>query len=82
MKLPELEKIERQTAIIRHQRSKTNSEPTKPLYGVRIKEWDKGSKLYSLCEDCIHSIDPPTRKLMEGKSGTRRCDWREIKNVI
>ena len=82
MKLPDLEKLERQTAIIRHQRSKTNSEPTKPLYGVRIKEWDKESKLYSLCEDCIHSIEPPTRKLMEGESGTRRCDWCEIKNVI
>ena len=82
MKLPELEKLERQKAIIRRQRNKTNSEPTKQLLGVGVKEWDKPSKLYSLCEDCIHSIEPPTRKSMEGESGTKRCDWCEVKNVI
>jgi hypothetical protein len=82
MKLPEIEKLERQKTIISRQRNKTASEPTKHLYGVRVKEWDKESKLYSLCLDCIHSIEPPTRQLVEGESGTRRCDWCEIKNVI
>ncbi len=82
MKLSELEKLERQKAIISQQRNKTNSEPTKPLYGARVKEWDKESKLYSLCLDCTHSIEPPTRYLTEGESGTRRCDWCEVKNVI
>jgi lipoate synthase len=82
VKLTELDKLERQKAIIRQQRDNPNDKPQKQLQAVSVKEWDKPAKLLSLCEDCISTINEPTRVMPRGKSATRRCDWCEVKNVI
>ena len=79
MKLPELERLERQKAIIKSQTSPDNS-PIRECSAVRLKDWDAAPKLYSLCSECIKTIEPPTRIRNEGVSAVRRCDWCNARN--
>jgi hypothetical protein len=81
MKLPEYERLERQKAIIKAQRTTHDQSPVRECFGVRVKEWNKPSKLYSLCTECIKAIEPTTKRRNEGVSAVRRCDWCNVRNV-
>jgi hypothetical protein len=80
MKLPELERLERQKAIIKSQKAKLDASPVRECFAVYVKEWNKTSKLYSLFSECIRTIEPPTKRRKDGVSFVRRCDWCNAKN--
>ncbi len=74
MKLPELERLERQKAVIKSQKATPDQSSVRQCFGVRVKEWNKTSKLYSLCSECIKTIDPPTQCKNKCASAVCRCD--------
>lgn len=80
MKFPELERLDRQIAIIELQRRNPRNFPVRECVAVRVKEWNQPSKLLSLCLECVKAIEPPTKRRFEGDSAVRRCDWCEVKN--
>ncbi len=78
----EHEKEERQNETLREQLERVDDSPVRECFGVRIKEWDKPSKLYSLCSECVKTIEPPTKRRNEGVSAVRRCDCCNARNVL
>lgn len=48
----------------------------RPLFGLRIS-YDHGKtwSLRALCDECLHSIEPPARAKNEGRAGAVKCDW-------
>jgi hypothetical protein len=82
MKLPEFERLERQKAIIESQIKTLDKSPVRECFAVYVKEWDKSSKLCSLCTECINSIEPPTKRRKDGVSFVRRCDWCGARNTV
>jgi hypothetical protein len=82
MKLPEHERLERQKAIIESQRKTPDKSPLRECFAVYVKEWNKPSRLYSLCTECINTIEPPTKRRKDGVSFVRRCDWCNARNVL
>jgi hypothetical protein len=81
MKAWEYERLERQKAIIESQRNTPDQSPVRKCFAVYVKEWNKPSKLYSLCTQCINSIEPPTKRRKDGISFVRRCDWCNACNI-
>jgi hypothetical protein len=81
MKAWEYERLERQKAIIESQRNTPDQSPVSECFAVYVKEWDKPSKLYSLCTKCIKIIEPPTKRRKDGVSFVRRCDWCNARNI-
>ncbi len=76
------EKEKRQKEILREQLERVDDSPIRECFAVRIKDWDKPSKLYSLCSECVKTIEPPTKRRNEGVSAVRRCDWCNVRNIL
>ena len=81
-KWDEYEKEKRQKEILREQSERVDDSSFRGCFAVRVKDWDKPSKLLSLCAECVKTIEPPTKRRNEGVSAVRRCDWCNARNII